>query len=325
MRRAVGALRRDIRFQFLVESFLVAGFGGGLRGACSACSSPRGGHLRRLAHGGHPAGHHPVDRRLGRGGAVLRPLPRHPRQPPRSHRGARPPVSRIPACTLLARPGHRCAFIAARSRCPPTAPAGPARTAARARAPPRPRRAPATSRPSTSASRPRCPPHLAGRTAAPADPGRGHRDLAAPQPGPGARARAGARGGRRPGHRRWRPSSRSCRRRPGAHRSKSPPLTRQEGQGGAGAREHAGLLGALAGRAAAHRHRAAPRLRQQPLRELAGHGGGARGVPLEPAAGRWCSRCCATSPSPRGSSGRPCCGPSSPARRPGKRRGCARC
>jgi putative ABC transport system permease protein len=26
----VGALRRDIRFQFLVESFLVAGFGGGL-------------------------------------------------------------------------------------------------------------------------------------------------------------------------------------------------------------------------------------------------------------------------------------------------------
>ena len=29
VRRAVGALRRDIRFQFLVESFLVAGFGGG--------------------------------------------------------------------------------------------------------------------------------------------------------------------------------------------------------------------------------------------------------------------------------------------------------
>jgi putative ABC transport system permease protein len=30
VRRAVGALRRDIRFQFLVESFLVAGFGGAL-------------------------------------------------------------------------------------------------------------------------------------------------------------------------------------------------------------------------------------------------------------------------------------------------------
>ena len=28
VRRAVGALRRDIRFQFLVESFLVAGLGG---------------------------------------------------------------------------------------------------------------------------------------------------------------------------------------------------------------------------------------------------------------------------------------------------------
>ena len=80
VRRAVGARRGDIRFQFLVESFSISLLGGAAGRRVGPRHRPRRRRLRRLAHGGDPRVDPALDRRRHGGGPRLRHLSRHARR-----------------------------------------------------------------------------------------------------------------------------------------------------------------------------------------------------------------------------------------------------